>query len=177
VWTIQAALLAPQDAPGLTRLGTLLMLHQRDAEAASYLARSLEIDPAQAQAASNLGLSLLNRKQYAQARSVLENALAQYPDDLHIQINLANALAQCGELAAAIDMHARVLARQPDDVHTLVNLASLEIRRHDYAQAQTYLDQALVLAPQHSGALSAQADAWRFQHSLRPVSQAACSHP
>lgn len=165
----QAALLAPQDAPGLTRLGTLLMLHQRDAEAASYLARSLEIDPAQAQAASNLGLSLLNRKQYAQARSVLENALAQYPDDLHIQINLANALAQCGELAAAIDMHARVLARQPDDVHTLVNLASLEIRRHDYAQAQTYLDQALALAPQHSGALSAQADAWRFQHHFEPA--------
>ena len=40
----QAALLAPQDAP-LTRLGTLLMLHQRDAEAASCLARLLEIDP------------------------------------------------------------------------------------------------------------------------------------
>jgi len=74
-----------------------------------------------------------------------------------------------GELAAAIDMHARVLARQPDDVHTLVNLASLEIRRHDYAQAQTYLDQALVLAPQHSGALSAQADAWRFQHHFEPA--------
>ena len=165
----QAALLAPEDALALSRLGTLLMLRQRDAEAASYLARSLEIDPGQAQAAGNLGLSLLNRKEYAQARAVLADAFARHPDDIHIQINLANALAQCGELAAAIDMHARVLARQPDDVHTLVNLATLEIRRHDYAQAQGYLDRALKLAPQHSGALSAQADAWRFQHHFEPA--------
>ena len=99
---------------------------------------------------------------------MLENALAQYPDDLHIQINLANALAQCGELAAAIDMHARVLARQPDDVHTLVNLASLEIRRYDYAQAQTYLDQALALALQHSGALSA-GRRLALQHHFEPA--------
>lgn len=165
----QAALLAPEDAPALARLGTLLMLRQRDAEAASYLARALAIDPGQAQAAGNLGLSLLNSKQYAQARAVLEDAHARHPEDVFIQSHLADALAQCGALDAAIALQARVLARQPDAVSTLVNLAGLEIRRRQYAQAQAHLDRALALAPEHPGALSAQTDVWRLQHAFGPA--------
>lgn len=162
----QQALLTPNSVEALCRLGTVLVVHQRMAEAVVYFERALVLAPEHAQVANNLGHCYLQQKRYVTARNLLQHTLARHPDDLHVQINLANALAQCGELDEALAMHQRVLQRQPDDMATLVNLATLQIRRQAFASAQGYLDQVLSRQPDHLDALSAQVDAWRFQHQF-----------
>lgn len=162
----QQALLTPNSVEALCRLGTVLVVHQRMAEAVAYFERALVLAPEHAQVANNLGHCYLQQKRYVTARNLLQHTLARHPDDLHVQINLANALAQCGELDEALAMHQRVLQRQPDDMATLVNLATLQIRRQAFASAQGYLDQVLSRQPDHLDALSAQVDAWRFQHQF-----------
>ncbi len=153
-WFTKAASIEPPTGEQLRVVAMDYILLGDYPDALRWLRRSVEMDPANAEAWYGLGRTLMTQGEMRAARGPLERALALKPG----QAKVANNLGVIAESEAHPD-EAEALYRQaiawqrgalqPSE-QPLLNLGVLLLSQQKNAEAQTLLQQAVVLAPSNS---------------------------
>jgi tetratricopeptide (TPR) repeat protein len=89
--------------------------------------------------------------QYKELVATAAEAAKAYPDDRNLQLIYAYELAETGQAEQGIalaktQLKGTVAAPRPEDRDTLIQLSNIELRVHDSAGAESYLDKADALS-------------------------------
>jgi predicted Zn-dependent protease len=109
--------------------------------------RAVQLDPEHEEARLGLAIVLLESKSFAEAAEHLEYLRRVQPDNLRVQVGLAQCRNGLGQSDAARRLVDEVLARQPDYVPALALRGQLALEGGHYAEAETWLRQAVARAP------------------------------
>jgi Flp pilus assembly protein TadD len=113
-------------------------------EARAAYDKALRIRPEAPVVLNNLGVSLMLQERYAEAEAVFRRAISLQDAGSAASVNLVLSLAWQGLYEEALS-NAGMEARSV----TLNNVGYVAMMRGDYAQASTYLSQAIQLSPRY----------------------------
>ena len=165
------------------RLGLLLTLLDKPADALERFARAAQLDPKAPAPWLRRGEILLRQKQWpAAAADLLRGVALSDPAERYRLLTQGGiALDQAGELALALDCYRRAVALPMNDAIALNNLAwrlatSARAEFRDPALALRYAEAACAIAPDASGCRATLADALasnaRYPEALAAIDQA-----
>lgn len=141
------ALLTPRDARLQRRLGGLLLIENRIADAAATLRTAVELDPLNARGHNNLGQALLRLGHVGAAIDCHREAVRLDPSYAIAFNNLGLALTASGHWDAAAEALQRALALDATLAVAHLNLAAVFEHRRAWTDALQCYEQALAKSP------------------------------
>lgn len=127
------------DVESLLALALIYSVTERQAQAAAYWRRALEIDPDNEIALSQLAFTLHDANEFVEARIYLERLLEIRPDLADVHGRLAHVLAQFEDWQQAIQAAERGLALDPSMVVLREWLVKIYRRRNELPLAEKHL--------------------------------------
>jgi tetratricopeptide (TPR) repeat protein len=136
----------PDSAQALCLEGQFYLeyVFNKDSALHSYR-RAVQLDPEHEEARIGLALALLDISNYAQAAEHLDYICQHQPDNLNAVVGLAECRKGLGQTEAALQLVQSVLARQPQFAPALSLRGRLAMDKGQFAEAETWLRQALAL--------------------------------
>jgi tetratricopeptide (TPR) repeat protein len=147
----EAARKNPRVAGAHYRLGAVLGMAQRTADAARCYRRAIALDPAHAEAHNNLANILQRMNRPDEAVVHYERALVHRPDYLEARYNLGRALIGLGRVEEALRHFDVVVALKPDFADAHACAASLHMWLGQLDEARRAIERAIDLAPDKPG--------------------------
>lgn len=146
----ELALLAPQDAANLRRLGGALLAAGKEAEAADILRRAVKIEPGNVRGHNNLGQVLLQLGLVRESMRCFERTLEIDPGYAFGRLNLALGFERLGEPGLALQHYDRLLSLHPTNATGWRRRGALLCRLNRAEEALQSFDRAESLQP-HDG--------------------------
>ena len=140
---------SPGHPDALHLLGMIAFQAGRYDDAARWIERSLERDPAQAVRHFDLGNTYERMQRSDEAMASYRRAIALDPGYADAHFNLGTLFEKGGHADAAAEGYRRALAANPADAEAHGNLANLLHRQGRLAEATGLLQAAVHLAPRH----------------------------
>lgn len=140
--------LQPEFLSALNRLGITLNKLGRHAEATQLFQQALLEHPATPYLQNNLGFSLYLEGEYVEAEVALKAALELKPEFARAHMNYALVLARLGRFDETFDE----LLQACSEADACFNAGILLTEAEEYAQAASYLEQALAVRPDFEAA-------------------------
>jgi tetratricopeptide (TPR) repeat protein len=131
-------------------MGQLLMAAESAAAAKPFLARAIQLDPAEPRWPYYLGHLHRMLGDAELAAQSFDRAVTLRPDDVPALVWLANVYLAQGQHGLATPLYERALARQPGVFAALFGLGRAASIRGDYAKAAGYFEAALRRQPNAS---------------------------
>lgn len=107
-----------------------------------------ELEPNSEQTHLLLGDSYRQRRLFDDARAEYRKALALHPNDPAALLGLASACFGVGDTGGAIQAAQAALDQKPSDPELNLLMGEALVERHDFAQAEPYLNRSLTAKPQ-----------------------------
>jgi Flp pilus assembly protein TadD len=168
-WLERAVSRTPPFAQAFFRLGALLHMRTRLADAKGVLQRAVELAPELADAWAALAEVLTELGETRAARDAYTQALAARPRWPQARRGIARTLMDEGEFKAAVALLRRLLEETPADAHSLLDLAfSLQELGQFEAALTAYRQAAEVNPGAYKQALHSMVGAARGTFWLRP---------
>jgi Flp pilus assembly protein TadD len=142
----------PNDARILYGLARVRLAQQKMPEAEGLMRDYLKLRPEDATAHYGLGHILTMLLRNDEARAEFNRSIELAPQQTESYIELADIEAQAGNARRAQELYEHVLSRDPKHPAALAGMGILAYRAKAYAQADTYLQQAVTAAPQYQTA-------------------------
>jgi tetratricopeptide (TPR) repeat protein len=120
----------------LYNLGLAFERQGKSAEAADWLARAIEVDPAHAKARFELGAALLELGRPEAALDAFDAYLDLQPSDGDALLNAARLALRLGHLEKAGDISRRLAAVRPDDPAACLARAEIALEQGDLDRAE-----------------------------------------
>jgi len=137
----------PDSAPLLATIGQISLQLGKFAEAAAWLARSLQLMPAQPELHAIRSVALARTGDFADALAAVDCALALRKDYPEAHYDRANVLRQLGRLEDALSGYDSAIALRPDYAQAHCSRAAvLQLLQRPH-EALAALDEALALEP------------------------------
>ncbi|MBA4010677.1 MAG: hypothetical protein C0481_02310 [Phenylobacterium sp.] len=169
----RATALDPHLASAWNNLGVILQEMGELTESVACLERVVHLQLDNAAAHNNLGNSHLRLGDLEKARLSYTRALELNSAYAEAESNMAFLLNELGQYDAAAEAARRAIELNPRLPEAYINLAGCELRRHRPGEALRRLDALLSFAPDHAGALAAQARIlWRTDRLERALDAA-----
>lgn len=148
----------PDDLPGLTALGKVLLAEHRVEEAFQFLQMAAGRDPKNADA--RVALAFLYRSQGAPDRALqyAQEALALQPGDVRALYEVGAAQVAQQEVTRAEETLRKALVKAPDDLPSLVLMSRVLLARNNVAEAEAKARRAVQLHGDNVDALVALSD-------------------
>ncbi len=143
-----------QDYAAHFQRGLALSLLNRDAEAVTEYAKTLELQPGLYQAELNLGILLSRDEKYADAIPHLKAAAQQKPNEFRPAYSLGRALAGAKDFAAAQMELERALTLDPKSADAEYALAGALLQQGKLNDARPHYLKAAELSPQYASAIA-----------------------
>ncbi|UCD48981.1 MAG: tetratricopeptide repeat protein [Phycisphaerales bacterium] len=143
----QAIKVAPEAEKGHRRLGDLLLLQGRYAEAIEHYERAAQLVPGRFDVQCNLALAYTAQGDLDRAIDHFRAGLRLRPEMAEIHYRLARLLQQKGQTDDAIDHLHQAVTLKPDYIQAHRRLALALMSRRQFAEAQTQLRQLLARHP------------------------------
>ncbi|MBM3285766.1 MAG: tetratricopeptide repeat protein [Candidatus Eisenbacteria bacterium] len=143
-------------------LGLLNLTQGKPDSAIALFEKSVGLAPGNAGAQVNLGIAYMQAKRSADAIRTLRAAVALAPDYVPARNYLANALVGADSLGAAVLEYKAIRERDPQNAMALRGLGFCYIKRRDYGQAASVLDEATTVDPNS-------ADGWAMLGQARAL--------
>lgn len=137
----------PDSPEALQRLGTVLMLEGRLAEAEGYFRRALDRDRDYVDAMLGLGQIEAQRGDAVSALKHFDQAVSIDPHRPRAHHLLGRAREAVGQVDEALASYFRALESDANDVASMSRIADIQLARSQPDQALARLDQAVELAP------------------------------
>lgn len=137
----------PDSPEALQRLGTVMMLEGRLAEAEGYFHAALARDHDYVDAMLGLGQIEARRGDAVTALKRFEMAISLDPHRPKAQYLLGIAREAVGKTDDALASYFRALEYDPNNIPAISRIAAIQLARNQPDQALTRLDQAVELAP------------------------------
>lgn len=155
----------PDSPEALQRLGTVMMLEGRLAEAEGYFHAALARDHEYVDAMLGLGQIEARRGDAVTALKRFDMAISLDPYRPRAHYLLGSAREALGQTDEALASYFRALEFDPNDVPTISRIAAIQLARNQPDQALARLDQAVELAPA-DGEIRAQRGLahWKLRH-------------
>ncbi len=144
---VQLVAQEPGSPEALQRLGTVLMLENRLAEAEGCFHAALARDHDYVEAMLGLGQVEAQRGDAASALKRFETAISIDPRRPKAYFLLGRAREAVGQTDEALSAYFRAVEFDANDVPSIVRIAALQLARTQPDQALSRLDQAVELAP------------------------------
>jgi len=157
----EAAREHPKDAGAVGKLGMLLNLYNRSADAVVCYQRAHELAPKSLAWPYYWGSLLLQMKKPEQAVPVLTSALHLRPDYLPAQLKLAESLLDSGKKEEAGKIYGDILRKSSDLAEPHYGLGRIAASNGNLAEAVKYYSQACELFPAYGPAHYALAMTYR----------------
>jgi tetratricopeptide (TPR) repeat protein len=159
----------PESAEALQRLGSVLMLQRRSAEAEACFHAALARDHDYVEAMLGLGQVEADRGDTTTALKRFELAISIDPHRPRAHYLLGRAREAVGQTAEALAAYFRALEFDANDAQSIIRIAAIQLGRNQPDQALSRLDQAVELSPDDGEARSLRGLAhWRLHHLPRP---------
>ncbi|HZV05674.1 MAG TPA: tetratricopeptide repeat protein [Gemmataceae bacterium] len=107
----------------------------------------LQADPEHEEARLKLTAALMERRSFTEAVPHLEHLLQHMPDEPLVPVRLALCRDILGQTDEAVRILDELLARQPHCAPALVERGKIALNRGQYEQAESWLREAVALAP------------------------------
>ena len=137
----------PESPEALQRLGTVMLLEGRLAEAERYFHAALARDRDYVDAMLGLGEIEARRGDAVTALKRFELAISIDPDRPRAHYLLGHAREAVGQTDEALASYFRALEYDPNHVQAIARIAAIQLARSQPDQALARLDQAVELAP------------------------------
>jgi tetratricopeptide (TPR) repeat protein len=162
-----------RDASAVGRLGMLLDLYHRPAEAAAYYQRAHSIEPRTFAWLYYWGSLLLNQQRMEEAVGVLSSAVDSEPEYVPARLKLGEALVETGKIDAAKEIYEGILKDHPDAAEAYYGLGRVQAVRGDQAAAAENYRKACEIFPNYGAAHYGLAMAYRkLGHTAEAQEQA-----
>lgn len=142
----------PQDAAAVGRLGMLLDLYHRPAEASVCYQRAHLIEPRRFDWLYYWGSLLLNQHRTEEAQGVLASAVEIKPEYVPAKLKLAEALLESGKIEEAKEIYEGILKDHADAAEAYYGLGRVQAARGDQAAAAENYRKACELFPSYGAA-------------------------
>ncbi len=145
-----------QSLPAKAASEGLVSIHKRKGDIEAYmnaLQTYAEQHPLNPDAWTTLGAARQAMHKYSAALAAYERVVAIRPNSCGARVDVANALVDLDQTDAAMSNLRACLANDASYYPAVVNYGEAFIRKHDFANARTYLDHALRLRPEAVEAL------------------------
>jgi tetratricopeptide (TPR) repeat protein len=149
---LQLANEVPSSAEAKQRLGMVLQLEGKLAEAEACYRAALQRDPDYVEALIGLGQVEAQQGQIAPALKHIEAAIEIDPQRPPGHFSLGRLLETQGRTDEALAEYFRALELDPTNAQVSVNIAAIQLSRNQPDQALSRLDQAVELAPMNGEA-------------------------
>ncbi len=149
---LQLATQAPESAEALQRLGSVLMLEGRRADAEACFHSALKCDPDYVSALIGLGEAEAQRGEYASALKRFETAIEIDPYRSHAHFCKGRLLEVMGQPDQALADYFRALEFDSNNAETSLRIAAIQLGRNQPDQALARLDQVVELAAENAEA-------------------------
>lgn len=147
-----ALAVTPQDARALYVAAGIHFDRGESSVAAEQYRRYLQQQPNDASAHFGLGRALRALQQTPEAKRELERSIALQPVQTEAYYQLGELDLNSGEDDAARRNYLKVLDRMPAHAGALTGLGMLDFRSQQYESARSYLDRAILAAPDYQPA-------------------------
>jgi tetratricopeptide (TPR) repeat protein len=137
----------PRSPEAQQRLGTVLQLEGRLAEAETYFQAALERDPDYVEALIGLGQVEAQRGDVLAAVKRFETAIEIDPHRSNAHNSLGRLLEAMGNTDEALAEYFRALEHEPNNAGVSLRIAAIQLARKQPDQALARLDQVVELAP------------------------------
>ncbi|XP_067855411.1 protein O-mannosyl-transferase TMTC3 [Heptranchias perlo] len=139
----------PKDANGYFNLGMLAMDGEQNAEAESWMKKSIQVQPGFRSALFNLALLYSQTGRELEALPVLADLLRHHPDHIKGLILKGDILMnQRKDIKGAKRCFERILEIDPSNIQGKHNLCVVYFEERDLARAEACLAETLALAPE-----------------------------
>lgn len=142
----------PNNVDALHLLGMLAQQAGRSQEAADYIGRAVQLNPAVAPFHNNLGTVLQSLGRLDEAIRRYEEAIRLAPDYPEPQVNLGNLLQTQGRHREAVERYRKALQRKPDFAEARSNLGNALSALGEFEEAAACFREALRLKPAYAEA-------------------------
>lgn len=142
----------PKSPEALMLQAELRLVKGDRAGARAALERAVEADPVQANPRFELISLLIAEGQFDAATEQVKAARAVRAGDLRLSYFEALIALSSKDFGKAREVSQQLLKRAPEHVPTLVIAGAVEFQEKQYGLAETHLQKALLLSPQHAGA-------------------------
>ncbi len=160
----------PDSAEALQRLGTVLRLQGRSAEAEACFHAALARDHDYVEAMLGLGQIEAERGDTATALKRFELAISIDPRRPRAHYLLGRVREEIGQTDEALASYFRALEFDSNNTEAILRVAAIQLGRRQPEQALSRLDQAVELAPTNGEALALRGVAhWRLNHLSEAV--------
>jgi protein O-GlcNAc transferase len=153
------AVLQPQDAANLRRLGSALLSVGERAEAVDVQRRAVAIEPGNVRGHNNLGQALLQLGRLPEAVECFERTLQIEPGYAIGRLNLATALERMEQPALALTHYDRLVASCPANAEAWARRGAFLSRLNRATEALQSFEQGLQLRPHDADTLNRKAAA------------------
>jgi tetratricopeptide (TPR) repeat protein len=160
---------APTSAEAQQRLGMVLQLEGRLAEAEACFRAALQRDPDYVEALIGLGQVEAQRGDLVVALKHMEMAIEIDPHRPRAHFSLGRLLESQGKTDEALAEYFRALELEPNNADVSVKIAAIQLARNQPDQALSRLDQVVELAPNNGEARDLRG---RAHFTLRHFTQA-----
>ena len=143
---------SPDSAEAKQRLGMVLQLEGKLAEAEDCYRAALQRDPDYVEALIGLGQIEAQQGQIMAALKHMEAAIEIDPQRPRGHLSLGRLLETQGRTDEALAEYFRALELEPTNAEVSVNIAAIQLARNQPDQALSRLDQAVELAPDNGEA-------------------------
>ncbi len=142
----------PQSSEALLLQGTLRLARGDRSGARAALEQAVAVDPAKAQARMELISLLIADRQLDDASTQVAEARKARGGDLRLLYFEALIAYEKKDIAKARELSQQLIKRAPEHVPSLVLAGAVEFQEKQLTMAQSHLQKAVLLAPQHEGA-------------------------
>jgi tetratricopeptide (TPR) repeat protein len=160
---------APGSAEAQQRLGMVLQLEGRLAEAEACFRAALQRDPDYVEALIGLGQVEAQQGEITLALKHIEAGIEIDPQRPRAHFSLGRLLESQGKTDEALAEYFRALELEPNNAEVSLNIAAIQLARSQPDQALSRLDQVVELAPENGEARDLRG---RAHFSLRHFTQA-----
>ena len=145
----QLLVLDPQSADATLRLGKVLQLQERFAEAEGCFKRALELGRDYPEALIGLGQMEARRGDVDSALRRLHSAIELDPNQPEAHLEQGRILESLGRVDEAIAAYFRASELQPNHPEITLRIGAIQLAQSQAEQALVRLDQAVELAPEN----------------------------
>lgn len=157
----------PAQLDALHLMGVIAVQTKQFAQAVSWIARALEIDPANAAAHNNMGFAFRGLGRLDSALASFDQAITHAPRSPDAYFYSGLTLADLARYQDALDRYERVIALQPDHVEAYVNRGNALRELQRLEEAVSSYTSAIRIRPDYALAYSNRGSALREQGHLR----------
>ncbi len=166
---LRLATAAPTSAEAQQRLGMVLQLEGRLAEAEACFRAALQRDPDYVEALIGLGQVEAQQGEVARALKHIEAGIEIDPHRPRAHYSLGRLLESQGKTDEALAEYFRTVELDPNNAEVSLNIAAIQLARNQPDQALSRLDQVVELAPSNGEARDLRG---RAHFTLRHFTQA-----